>query len=123
MAGIGLNAASAPRLRVAYHSACSLQHGQLVVEAPKALLRQAGFEVVEPRNAHLCCGSAGTYNLLQPEMAGQLQLQKQTALAETSPDVVAAGNIGCMMQIGDIGAAPMRSEERRVGKGGTCGGG
>src|SRR5690625_6214503 len=107
MAGIGLNAASAPRLRVAYHSACSLQHGQLVVEAPKALLRQAGFEVVEPRNSHLCCGSAGTYNLLHPELAGQLQRQKRASLAETRPDVLAAGNIGCMMQIGDVGTAPM----------------
>lgn len=107
MAEIGLSEASSPALRVAYHSACSLRHGQRVLEAPKALLGRAGFEVVEPRNAHLCCGSAGTYNLLQPEMAGQLQRQKQIALAETAPDVIAAGNIGCMMQIGNVGAAPM----------------
>jgi len=107
MAEIGLNETSAPALRIAYHSACSLQHGQRVVETPKALLRQAGFDVVEPRDAHLCCGSAGTYNLLQPELAGQLQRQKRATLAETAPDAIAAGNIGCMMQIGSIAGAPI----------------
>ena len=86
-------------LRVAYHAACSLQHGQRVTEAPKALLRNAGFEVVEPAESHLCCGSAGTYNLMQPEISGQLKARKVAALEARAPQVIAAGNIGCMMQI------------------------
>ncbi|MDO5527914.1 MAG: glycolate oxidase subunit GlcF [Paracoccus sp. (in: a-proteobacteria)] len=96
-----------PRLRVAYHAACSLQHGQGVRAAPKDLLRQAGFEVVEPKDAHLCCGSAGTYNLLQPEIAGRLGARKVETLEATRPDVIAAGNIGCMMQIGAGSAVPV----------------
>ena len=87
-------------LVVAYHAACSLQHGQKVTLAPKALLKRAGFKVVEPADSHLCCGSAGTYNLLQPEISGQLKARKVSALEARSPDVIAAGNIGCMMQIG-----------------------
>ena len=87
-------------IRVAYHAACSLQHGQQVKAAPKDLLKQAGFSVVEPQDSHLCCGSAGTYNLLQPEISAQLQARKVATLQATKPDVIAAGNIGCMMQIG-----------------------
>jgi len=87
-------------LRVAYHAACSLQHGQQIKTYPKALLRRAGFDVVEPADPHLCCGSAGTYNLLQPEIAGQLKARKQKTLSATTPDIISAGNIGCMMQIG-----------------------
>jgi glycolate oxidase iron-sulfur subunit len=87
-------------LRIAYHAACSLQHGQRIKAAPRELLRAAGFEVVEPADSHLCCGSAGTYNLLQPELAGELKRRKLAALEATRPDAVAAGNIGCMMQIG-----------------------
>ncbi|WP_299836316.1 glycolate oxidase subunit GlcF [uncultured Jannaschia sp.] len=87
-------------LRVAYHAACSLQHGQQVKAAPKTLLARAGFTVVEPIDAHLCCGSAGTYNLLQPEIAGELKRRKVATLEARKPDVIAAGNIGCMMQIG-----------------------
>ena len=87
-------------LRVAYHAACSLQHGQQIRTQPKALLKSAGFEVVEPRDSHLCCGSAGTYNLLQPEIAGKLRERKVATIEELAPQVVAAGNIGCMMQIG-----------------------
>jgi glycolate oxidase iron-sulfur subunit len=87
-------------LRVAYHSACSLQHGQRVKAEPLELLRRAGFEVVEPRDAHLCCGSAGTYNILQPEIAGELGRRKVATLEALTPDVIAAGNIGCLQQIG-----------------------
>jgi len=87
-------------LTVAYHAACSLQHGQKVTLAPKTLLKQAGFRVVEPADSHLCCGSAGTYNLMQPRISGQLKARKVSALEARSPDVIAAGNIGCMMQIG-----------------------
>lgn len=87
-------------LRVAYHAACSLQHGQQIKTYPKTLLKRAGFEVVEPRDAHLCCGSAGTYNLMQPEISGALKKRKVVTLEAKQPDVIAAGNIGCMMQIG-----------------------
>ena len=101
MAELGLGTATAaPPLRVAYHAACSLQHGQGIRTQPKALLKAAGFEVVEPRDPHLCCGSAGTYNLLQPEIAGELRARKVRTLEEKAPEVIAAGNIGCMMQIG-----------------------
>ena len=88
-----------PKLRVAYHSACSLQHGQRVTKTPMDVLRKAGFEVVGVPEGHLCCGSAGTYNLLQPEIANQLKARKVANIAKTKPDVVAAGNIGCMVQI------------------------
>ena len=94
-------------LRVAYHAACSLQHGQQIKTAPKDLLKRAGFEVVEPADSHLCCGSAGTYNLMQPEISGQLKARKVTTLEAKAPDVIAAGNIGCMMQIGSGTAIPV----------------
>ncbi|MEL6767487.1 MAG: glycolate oxidase subunit GlcF [Pseudomonadota bacterium] len=108
MAERGLDDAThAPRLRIAYHAACSLQHGQKVTEAPKKLLKAAGFQVVEPKDAHLCCGSAGTYNLLQPKIAGELKRRKVATLEAKAPEVIAAGNIGCMMQIGGGTAVPV----------------
>jgi len=107
MEEIGLREPQAPALRVTYHSACSLQHGQQVKEAPKLLLKAAGFQVKEPRDAHLCCGSAGTYNLMQPEIAGELKARKLATLAETAPQVIAAGNIGCMMQLGQGAGVPV----------------
>lgn len=88
------------KINVTYHSACSLQHGQKVTSTPKDLLEQAGFSVRTPNEAHICCGSAGTYNLLQPELADQLKERKVTNIKATNPDVIAAGNIGCMTQIG-----------------------
>ncbi len=94
-------------LRVAYHSACSLQHGQLITALPADLLARAGFQVVTPRDAHLCCGSAGTYNLLQPEISAQLGAHKVAALEDCAPQVIAAGNIGCMMQIGNGTEVPV----------------
>jgi glycolate oxidase iron-sulfur subunit len=87
-------------LRVAYHSACSLQHGQRITKEPKQLLKKAGFEVLDVPEGHLCCGSAGTYNLLQPEIAGRLRDRKLANIARTRPDIIAAGNIGCITQIG-----------------------
>ena len=87
-------------LRVAYHAACSLQHGQQIKNYPQNLLKRAGFEVVEPADAHLCCGSAGIYNIMQPEISGQLKERKIKALEAKNPQIIAAGNIGCMMQIG-----------------------
>jgi glycolate oxidase iron-sulfur subunit len=108
MAELGLkDAVHAPKLRVAYHAACSLQHGQKITTHPKALLKAAGFEVVEPAEGHLCCGSAGTYNLMQPEISAQLKERKAANLAATRPQVVAAGNIGCMMQIGSAMETPV----------------
>jgi glycolate oxidase iron-sulfur subunit len=94
---------AAPGLTVAYHSACSLQHGQRVTSEPKALLRQAGFAVVEPAEGHLCCGSAGTYNMLQPEIAGRLRARKLANIKATAPDLIAAGNIGCLTQLAGDG--------------------
>jgi len=93
----------APDLTVAYHAACSLQHGQKVTAEPKTLLRSAGFRVAEPKEPHLCCGSAGTYNLMQPEIAGRLRERKLENLRATKPDLVAAGNIGCLTQLGGGG--------------------
>jgi glycolate oxidase iron-sulfur subunit len=94
-------------LRIAYHAACSLQHGQKITAAPKTLLKGAGFEVVEPADPHLCCGSAGTYNLLQPEISGELKRRKVATLEAKAPDVIAAGNVGCMMQIGSGTGIPV----------------
>lgn len=104
---LGLPKGAAKGLRVAYHAACSLQHGQKIVSAPKDLLRQAGFEVVEPRDSHLCCGSAGTYNLMQPEISGQLRDRKVATLEAKQPQVIAAGNLGCMLQIGQATQVPV----------------
>ena len=86
-------------LKVAYHAACSLQHGQKIITPPKQLLAQAGFEVMQVPEGHLCCGSAGTYNLLQPELAGRLLQRKAGNINSLQPDLVAAGNIGCMIQL------------------------
>ena len=94
-------------VKVAYHAACSLQHGQKIKTHPKTLLKRAGFEVVEPADSHLCCGSAGTYNLMQPEISSQLKARKIRTLEAKSPDIIAAGNIGCMMQIGSGSQIPI----------------
>jgi glycolate oxidase iron-sulfur subunit len=91
--------AAPPGLTVAYHSACSLQHGQKITTLPKTLLSRAGFTVREPAEGHLCCGSAGTYNILQPEIAGQLRVRKLGHLNRTGADLIAAGNIGCLTQL------------------------
>ena len=87
-------------LSVAYHSACSMQHGQQLKDGPKKLLAAAGFKVKEVPEGHICCGSAGVYNILQPEIAGQLRERKVGNITKTRPDIVATGNIGCMTQIG-----------------------
>ena len=92
---------------VAYHAACSLQHGQQIKSYPKDLLKCVGFQVVEPSDPHLCCGSAGTYNLMQPEISKHLKARKVRTLEAKNPDVIAAGNIGCMMQIGSGTGIPV----------------
>ena len=108
MVDLGLrDATQAAPLRVGYHAACSLQHGQQVKSAPKDLLSAAGFQVVEPRDPHLCCGSAGTYNLMQPAISAELKSRKVATLEATAPQVISAGNIGCMMQIGSGTGVPV----------------
>jgi glycolate oxidase iron-sulfur subunit len=108
VAQLGLGAAVAPeKLSVTYHSACSLQHGQKITSLPKELLARAGFAVKDVPEGHLCCGSAGTYNLLQPEIAGQLKARKLANIARTAPDAIAAGNIGCMTQLASGTATPV----------------
>jgi len=90
---------SVPKLRIAYHATCSLQFGQRIRYTPMKLLKAAGFTVLEPRDAHACCGFAGTYAMVQPEMATQLRQRKVQTLEQINPDAIAVGNIGCMMQI------------------------
>jgi len=104
---LGLPQTTVPDLTVAYHAACSLQHGQQIKTYPKLLLKEAGFTVLEPADPHLCCGSAGTYNLMQPEISGKLKARKVQTLEALSPDIIAAGNIGCMMQIGAATGVPV----------------
>lgn len=86
-------------LRVAYHPSCSLHHGQRVVDEPRALLVKGGFGVVDIPESHICCGSAGTYNILQPELAGALRERKIKNIKSVKPDLVATGNIGCITQV------------------------
>ena len=92
---------------VAYHSACSLQHGQKITQLPKELLSKSGFVVKDVAESHLCCGSAGTYNILQPEIARQLRDRKVANIAAAEPDVIAAGNIGCLVQISGGTSVPV----------------
>jgi len=92
---------------VAYHSACSLQHGQKITGLPKDLLSKNGFVVKDVPESHLCCGSAGTYNILQPELAGRLRDRKVANIASVKPDMIAAGNIGCMVQIASGTSVPV----------------
>src|SRR3546814_18153176 len=108
MDGLPLRGAAPPQaLTVAYHSACSMQHGQQIRREPKALLAAAGFAVKEVPEGHLCCGSAGTYNLLQPAIAARLQARKVANVESTRPDVVATGNIGCITQNAAATALPV----------------
>ncbi len=93
--------------RVVYQSACSLQHGQGILHQPLELLRQCGFEVVQPENPHLCCGSAGTYNLLQADIADHLRADKISSLIKTNPQIIASGNVGCMVQLSPVAPCPV----------------
>jgi glycolate oxidase iron-sulfur subunit len=92
---------------IAYHSACSLQHGQKITLLPKELLSKNGFVVKDVPESHLCCGSAGTYNILQPDIAGRLRDRKVANIATVRPDMIAAGNIGCMVQIAGGTSVPV----------------
>ena len=99
--------ATKPGIAVAYHSACSMQHGQKITRQPKELLARAGFVVKEPREGHLCCGSAGTYNILQPEISAQLRDRKVRNIEATGAEIVATGNIGCITQIASAANLPV----------------
>ena len=94
-------------LVVAYHSACSLQHGQKITQLPKELLSKSGFVVKDVPESHLCCGSAGTYNILQPDIARRLRERKVANIATVKPDLIAAGNIGCLVQIAGGTSVPV----------------
>jgi glycolate oxidase iron-sulfur subunit len=87
------------KFKIAYHSACSMQHGQKLHSQPINLLKKTGNEIVEIPDGHLCCGSAGTYNLLQSEMASELLVRKVSNIDKVKPDFISTGNIGCMTQI------------------------
>lgn len=101
MLDLGLQApARQPNAKVAYHAACSMQHGQKVVEQPKTLLKSVGFEVTAIGESHLCCGWAGTYNVMQPEISGKLRERKVGNIERSAPDIIAAGNLGCISHIG-----------------------
>ena len=98
-------------LRVTYHSACSMQHGQQLKHQPQQLLRDAGFDVLTPQEAHICCGAAGTYNILNPEISAELKTRKRDHIDATGGDIVAAGNIGCMNQLKDTTAPVVHTVE------------
>jgi len=99
--------APSPLPSVAYHSACSMQHGQRLDALPRRLLREAGFELREIAEGHLCCGSAGTYNILQPQLATQLRDRKLANIQRTGAEVIATGNVGCIMQLRSGAAVPI----------------
>ncbi len=109
MVELGLNGIVEHETRpvVAYHSACSMQHGQGIGDQPVRLLADAGFEVREPRDSHICCGSAGTYNLLQPDIASRLGERKAANLKAIGAGVIATGNIGCLVQISALAGMPV----------------
>ena len=108
LAGIELNKTQEKSgMVIAYHSACSLQHGQKITGLPKDLLSKNGFVVKDVPESHLCCGSAGTYNILQPDLATSLRDRKVANIASLKPDMIAAGNIGCMMQIASATSVPV----------------
>src|SRR3546814_13789987 len=103
-------------LRVAYQSACSMQHGQKITQTPKTLLAEAGFQVLDVPEGHLCCGSAGTYNLLQPELATRLRDRKAANIESIRPQLVATGNVGCMTQIAGGTALPVVHTVEQIGR-------
>jgi glycolate oxidase iron-sulfur subunit len=108
LSAVGLGPArAARRLKVAYQSPCSLQHGQKLAPLPQRLLSEAGFEVVEPEEAQLCCGSAGSYSLLEPARAQELRTRKIERLTRLKPDVVASGNVGCITHLGAALSLPI----------------
>ena len=107
VAEVGLSNVTPQPLTVAYHSACSMQHGQKLDVLPKKLLREAGFVVKDVPEGHLCCGWAGTYQVLQPELSRRLRDRKVSNIESVRPDVIAAGNFGCIGNISSGTGIPM----------------
>jgi glycolate oxidase iron-sulfur subunit len=93
--------------RVAYHNPCSMHHGQRIRGAPRELLRRVGFDVLDIPEEHICCGSAGTYSVLQPELSGQLRARKLQNIASVNADVIASGNVGCIVQLASGSPIPV----------------
>ena len=100
-------ATTQPVTRVTYQAACSLRHGQGIIDEPLGLLRAAGFEVSEPKDPQMCCGSAGIYNMLQPDIASQLGNNKVAAIAKTEPEIIVSSNLGCMTQLAEKTDVPI----------------
>jgi len=94
--------------RVAFHSPCTLQHGQQIKGKVEAILERAGYRICEVADAHLCCGSAGTYSLLQPGLSRQLQTRKIAALQENNPDIICTANVGCQVHLNSVSSDPVR---------------
>ncbi|MCB1543804.1 MAG: glycolate oxidase iron-sulfur subunit, partial [Rhodoblastus sp.] len=107
LGGLDWTPAIQPKMTIAYHSACSMQHGQKITDLPKTLLRRAGFVVKDIPESHICCGSAGVYNIMQPDLAGRLRARKQSNIARLKVQAVAAGNIGCIAQLSQKAPAPV----------------
>jgi len=101
------SAAQLRSLRVAWQAPCSLQNGLKLADAGRKLLAGSGFEVVDIPEGHLCCGSAGSYAILQPEIAGQLRARKLANIAVLKPDVIATANIGCLNHLTGSDAPPV----------------
>jgi glycolate oxidase iron-sulfur subunit len=102
-------AVRAPReARVAFHPPCTLRNGPALAEAPVELLATLGFEPQPIRDAHLCCGSAGAYSLLQPKIAGELRSAKIEALTGSEPQEILTANVGCMLHLAEVSPVPVR---------------
>ena len=104
--GLSLMAAM-PGKRIAWHSPCSLQHGQRVHDLVEKILRTAGYVLTEVPDRHLCCGSAGTYSLLQGEIANELREHKLHALESDTPDLIATANVGCQLHLATAAGVPV----------------
>ena len=87
------------KYKIAYHSACSMQHGQKIHKQPINLIKKTGNDVVEIPDGHICCGSAGTYNMLQSDIANKLLKNKISNIDKVNPNIISTGNIGCIQQI------------------------
>ena len=105
---LAVRSVTRPPQRIAFHAPCSLQHGQRIRGTVEELLTAAGFELVPVRDAHLCCGSAGTYSLLQPELARRLRDEKLSALQEGGSECIVSANVGCIEHLSSAAALPIR---------------
>jgi len=109
LAGLDLTALGAPGhgRRVAFHSPCTLQHGRGLRQVVEPILARLGFELTAVADAHLCCGSAGTYSITQPELSAQLKVNKLAALESGEPQVIATANVGCQLHLQSASSRPV----------------